>query len=112
MANPISTLLTEIKAAEQEALTKAFNDFANSYEQLTFGPDENSLAGSYTAGKGAWDLHFVDKLNSDVLLMMQSRLAQFCRRTNQPNQSGPIKRRVKDLLLKDYFPVHVIGDLG
>ena len=112
MVNPIATLLSDIKAAEQVALAAAYSEFADSFEQLTFGPGENSLSGPYTAGKGAWDLHFVDKINSDVLLMMQSRLAQFYRKTGQPNQTGPITRRVKDLLLKDFFPVHTIKDMG
>jgi len=104
----VDDLLIDIKQDEAKALEQAMSEFADLNEQLTFGPDESTLSGAYSAGDGVWDIHFMDAINSDVLLILQSRMKQLYLRTNRPNQAGPIPRRVKDLLFKDFFPVHLI----
>jgi hypothetical protein len=111
-SNPVTQFLKDLKKAEADKLSRARSDFADINDQLTIGPDENNLSGAYTAGKGVWDLHFLDKISADVLLVMQSRMGQLYLKTNQPNQTSTIPRRVKDLLVKDFFPVHVVKDLG
>lgn len=110
--DPITPVLEAIKQAEQEALEKGQTDFADINEQLTLGPTDNTLSGSYTAGRGVWDIHYLDKINSDVLLVMQSRMKQLYLHTNQPTQTAPIPRSVKDLLLLDFYPIHVVKGLG
>jgi len=107
----IDSLLTTAKEEEQKRINKARADFADVNEQLTFGPEESTLSGSYAAGKGVWDIHFVDKLSPDVILMYLARMKQMYLAMSQPNQTGPTPRRVKDTILKDLFPVHTINDL-
>lgn len=111
-SDPVSTLLSEIKEQEAQRLEAARSEYSDINEQLTFGPVENNLSGSYSAGKGAWDLHFLDKVSPDLLVVMQSRMAQLYVKTDQPNQSPNIPRRVKDLIIRDFFPVQVVADLG
>ena len=110
--DPVAQVLASVKQAEQEAQDRAFTDFGDINEQLTHGPTDNVLTGSYTSGRGVWDIHFVDKINSDLLLVMQSRMKQLYLRTNQPTQTSHLPRRVKDLILLDYFPVHTVKDMG
>ena len=110
--DPVAPVLAAVKAAEQQAKERAQSEFADINEQLTLGPSDNTLTGSYSAGKGVWDIHFLDKINADVLLVMQSRMKQLYLHTNEPTQTSPIPRRVKDLLLLDFYPVQTVKDLA
>ena len=110
--NPVTTLLENIKEDEAEKLATARAAFSDINEQLTFGPVENNLSGTYSAGKGVWDLHFLDRISPDLLIVMQSRLGQLYRKTDQNNQTPNIPRRIKDLIVKDFFPVQVVTELG
>lgn len=78
---------------------------------LTFGPTENNLTSNYSAGKGSWDLVFIDKINCDILLIYQSKLSQLYRKTKTAVVTPPLPRAIKDKLIRDYFPVHTINNL-
>lgn len=111
MATPVEELLATIKAQEDEdAQSTETNDYQIN-EQLTYGPIENSLSGTYAANGGAWNVHIVNKISIDVALIYQSMLGQMHKKTNSTNLTPPIDRKIKDKLLKDYFPVHTIQDI-
>ena len=110
--DPVKELIDNIKQQEAERIEAARSEFSDINEQLTYGPVENNLSGSYQAGSGVWDLHFLDKISPDLIIVMQSRLGQLYRKTDQPNQTPNITRAVKDLILKDFFPVQTVFNLG
>ena len=107
----IQALLAAAKANEAKSTQPGVESGALTIEQLTFGPDENNLGGKYVHGPGAWDLKFVDKISPDIMLLFASRMAQVYKRVNHTNVTPPIDRKVKDILLKERYPVHQLDQV-
>lgn len=110
MADPIQEALEAVKKAELEAATREIFDNPQN-PQLTFGPEDNNLSGDYRAGNGVWDINFCDKMSSDTILIFLSKMSQLYRKVGSPTLTAPISRDVKDLLIKDAFPVHTLRGL-
>jgi len=107
---PIDAAIDAVKESELEAATKEV--FTTSHnQQLTYGPVDNNLSGDYRAGNGIWDINFCNKISSDVVLIHLSKMSQLYRKVGSPTLTGPIPRDIKDILLKDKFPVRTMGDM-
>ena len=111
MSNPIKKALLKIKQEEEDALRKAETDFLPGQDSLTIGPDINSISGNYSVGPGSWNIHYVDKLSPDIILMYLARMSAMYTKVGSTNRTGPVPRSVKDVLLKDNFYVHTIPGL-
>ena len=109
MSTAIQELIAQTKLLEEKTLQPTIAAGSMPIEQLTFGPDENNLGGSYTHGNGVWDIKFLDKLSPDIWMLYLSRAAQMYRQTNQPNLTTPLPRGAKDLILKERYPVHQLS---
>ena len=104
----INDLIAKSKEAESKSVQSGVLDGTLTIEQLTYGPEANNLGGKYVHGKGAWDIKFVDKLSPDIILLFASRMAQMYLQTDSPNSTRATTRRVKDVLVKEHYPVHQI----
>lgn len=82
-------------------------DWTEGQKPLTFGPFGNNLSSDYAFDKGAWSINFIDKMSPDIVIIFLSKLSQLYRKTDVPTLSLPIRRNVKDMLVKDNFPHHI-----
>lgn len=106
--NPVGFLYEKIKQHEAEQSQKDWLEEKTQLEgPMTFGPFGNNLSQSYAFDKGVWDISFIDKMNSDIVIIFLSKMAQLYRKTNKPTLTLPIHRKIKDMLIKDKFPHHV-----
>jgi len=107
----LNKVLLQEKAKEQASLSTFEAELSGPVELLTVGPEVNNLSSTYAAGAGVWNLFYLDKTSPDLLLIFQSMLGMVYRKTDETNKTPTIPRRVKDLLLKDKFPVHAFGSI-
>lgn len=111
MLNPIGYLYETIKQYEAEQATKDhIENIPTTTGSLTYGPFGNNLGSNYAFDKGSWNINFIDKMNSDIVVIFLSKMCQMYRKTSKPTLTLPITRKVKDLLIKDKFPHHVSKD--
>lgn len=103
--NQVSDALSAAKGLEESLASR--EDFGSANHQLTLGPEDNTLSGDYRAGDGVWNIHFCADITADILLIYQAKLAQMYRAVRSPNLSAPIPRAIKDLLIKERFPLSV-----
>lgn len=103
----ISDLIKIVKANEKIRKERSASDeLGGSQEQLTHGPLANNLQGSYAANGSRWDMFFCDKMSADIVMLYLSRMAQIYLQTGDMNLTGPIPKKIKDLLVRDYYFVH------
>jgi len=105
MADQIDEFLKNAKEAEARKLEAALDEYKNNPGRLTHGPEENNLNGSYSQGRGTWDLYLIDKLSPDLVLVYSSRLGAMYRKVRRSNLTAPTPRAVKDQLLRDKYAV-------
>ena len=106
--NPVGFLHATIKQFEAEQSQKDWLAESTQIQgPLTFGPFGNNLTQTYAFDKGAWDISLIDKMNSDIVVIFLSKMAQLYRKTNTPTLTLPIHRGIKDMLIKDKFPHHI-----
>ena len=84
----------------------ASDELGGSQEQLTYGPLANNLQGSYGANGSRWDMFFCDKISADIVMVYLGRMSQVYLQTGDMNLTGPIPKKIKDLLVRDYYFVH------
>jgi len=78
-------------------------------EQLTYGPGGNNLSWNYSHGAGSWDFFALDKVNSDILLIYMSRMAQMYQVLKTANPGKALTRGFKRDLLIDKYPVFTVS---
>lgn len=102
----LSKVLEQAKLAEKTSLEKYEAELSGPIDLLTDGPEVNNLSSAFAAGKGVWNLFYLDRPSPDLLLTFQSMMGMVYRKVDEANKTPNIPRSVKDLLLKDKFPVH------
>ena len=108
MLNPVNFLHEKIKQHEaKQKLSDYVSGATELNTALTYGPFGNNLSQDYAFGQGSWNVNFLDKLNPDIVIIFLSKMCLMYRQANKVTMTLPIRREVKDILLKDNFPHHI-----
>ena len=105
----IFNVLTDLLSKEKvDALGLTHQGESN--KTLTYGPNPNELGLQvpFNQGTAMYDSYLLQEISSDIILMYGSFYSQLYRKTQTRNRSLSVPRSVKDMLLKENFPVHKV----